>query len=391
MDTMQRGVVTLLKSAVTQQSCTLPEGFDLEQAYPMVKRHHMSTLIYEGAVLCGIPREHPVMQQLFHSYCKALMVSEGQLREIDRICREFDENGIDYMLLKGSKMKRLYPKPELRIMGDADILIRMEQYDRIVPIMEGLGFARGIETDHELKWDNRALSIELHRLVMSTNHKGLHAYLGDGWQLATRKNGTRYDMSTEDEMVYLFTHFAKHYWDGGIGFRHMVDLWVFLRTYVDMDEAAVREKLEKLHLCEFYENIRKVIDVWFGQTPADEKTDFITEFIAESGSWGRLETASASRCLRNAAQEKDLKKIQWKFWLRSAFPGLAVLRNKYTILNKAPWMLPLIWLYRPIYKLLAKKERRSLKRLKTTLKATTADQLQSRQQALEYVGLGRHF
>lgn len=38
----------------------------------------------------------------------------------------FDAGGIDYMPLKGSILKDLYPRHEMRMMGDADILIRME-------------------------------------------------------------------------------------------------------------------------------------------------------------------------------------------------------------------------------------------------------------------------
>ena len=37
-------------------------------------------------------------------------------------------------------MKALYPAPELRVMGDADVLIRLEQYEKIVPLMEKMGF-----------------------------------------------------------------------------------------------------------------------------------------------------------------------------------------------------------------------------------------------------------
>ena len=74
MDTTQRGIITLIKSAVTEQSLPLPEGFDLAAAYSIVKRHHISTLIYDGAVRCGISRTEPIMQKLFGEYCKALLI-----------------------------------------------------------------------------------------------------------------------------------------------------------------------------------------------------------------------------------------------------------------------------------------------------------------------------
>ena len=64
MNTMQQGVITLLRSAITGEKLALPEGFDLEGAYPELKKHHMDAMLYEGAVRCGISKQLPVMQQL---------------------------------------------------------------------------------------------------------------------------------------------------------------------------------------------------------------------------------------------------------------------------------------------------------------------------------------
>ena len=49
MNTIQQGVITLLKSAVLQKALPLQADFDLDQAYRNLKRHHMSALIFEGA------------------------------------------------------------------------------------------------------------------------------------------------------------------------------------------------------------------------------------------------------------------------------------------------------------------------------------------------------
>ena len=117
MDAIQRGVLTLIKAAVLQQSFPLPEDFSLEQAYPLITRHHITAMAFDGALLCGIPRQDPVMGKLFSAYCRSLQISEGQIRELERVYRLFDQNHIDYMPLKGSIMKYQYPKPELRTMG----------------------------------------------------------------------------------------------------------------------------------------------------------------------------------------------------------------------------------------------------------------------------------
>ena len=387
MNTMQTGAIALLKSAVLQRPCPLPADFDLQASYAQLKSHHMDALLYEGALLCQIDRQLPVMKELFQKYCKSLIVSEGQMRAVEQIFAAFDRHQIDYLPLKGCKMKPLYPKAELRTMGDADILIRMEQYEAIVPLMEQMGFQPGVESDHELQWFGKQLFVELHKRLIPSYNKDFYAYFGDGWLLAQKDAGTRYTMTAEDEMVYLFTHFAKHYRDGGIGCRHVVDLWVFRQNHPQLREEQVKETLDKLHLWAFYENICQLLRAWFADAPTDEKTDFITDFIFAGGSWGKQADHVASSGVRDHGGNN----ARWRYLLRLALPGVDALKGKYTILQKAPWMLPLVWIYRPFYKLLSRQERRTLRNHKRNLQILSAENVRSRQQALQYVGLDYHF
>lgn len=389
MNTLQQGITTLLRCAITGERLPLPEGFELEAALEDIRRHSMVTLVYEGALNCGIDAKSPVMQELFQKYLRAYMKSEGQVKLIGKIFSAFDEQGIDYMPLKGSKMKALYPKPELRIMGDADILIRMEQYERIIPIMESLGFTAGVESDHELIWKSKALFLELHKRLIPSYNEDFYAYFGDGWQLAKQKNGTRYSMTPEDEMVYLFTHFAKHYRDGGIGCRHVVDLWVFLRSRPDMDEAAVKAELEKMQLLVFYENIRNLMSVWFEGARSDEKMDFITDFIFTSGDWGRAETRFASQMVKKSKHSALSFNGKLMYTWGVLFPSVKSMEQKYTVLKKAPWLLPAVWVYRPVYKLLF--EREAFGRQKKKIGMADQKQVDTRRQVLNYVGLDYNF
>lgn len=388
MNHTQQGIVTLLKSAVTGEALPLPEGFDLEAAYGPLHTHHMAPLIYEGAVRCGIPGSQSVMRRLFQSYCKALLISEGQMRQLDRIFSAFEAEGIDFMPLKGCRMKPIYPKPELRIMGDADILIRLEQYPRIKSIMESLGFVYIGESDHEQIWQNSELYLELHKRLIPTRNKDFYAYFGEGWQLAAENTGKGWSMRAEDEFVFLFTHFATHFRNGGIGCRYVLDLWTYLRAHPDLDEGYVKEAFRKLHLLDFYENIHRVIGVWFENSGSDEKTDFITDFIFSSGSWGKAESHSVSAAVRDS-HGGSLRKGRIAYLLRTAFPNLTTLRDQYPVLKKAPWLLPAVWIVRDISKLLF--ETNALKRHRRSLHAMTEEAFEERRRLLKYVGLDYHF
>ena len=389
MTTQQKGIITLLKSAVTCQSLPLPADFTAEQLSEPVKRHHMATLIYDGAVRCGMDRGEPVMQQLFRQYCRGLLKSEKQMAQLQRVFGAFEAGGIDYMPLKGCRMKALYPKPELRVMGDADVLIRLEQRERIREIMEVLGFQNPSESDHEIVWKNEGLYLELHKRLIPSYNKDFFAWYGDGWQLAEEKTGCRYEMTPENAWIFQFTHFAKHYRDGGIGCRHVVDLWVYRRANAGMEEAYIRSRLEQLQLLAFYENILRLLDVWFADGEADEKTDFITDFIFASGSWGDMSTRVLSVGVRDGGQDRSTAKSRLG-WVRAVvFPGVQTLKGKYTVLQKAPWLLPGVWAVRPFYKLL--REREDVEKRSDQLRSLTREKLDARQQALRYVGLDYNF
>ena len=210
MSVQTRGIFLLIKSALTGEKYPLPEEFDLAQCKELIGKHQIQNLIYYGAVNCGIDRGTPLMRELFSATCRYLYIDEKQRWELEKLFGVFEENHLSYMPLKGAVMKALYPRPDMRIMGDADILIRLEQYEKIKALMPQLGFAEKVESDHELIWTKPTLYLELHKRVIPSYNHDYAAYFGDGWRLAQPDQGeNRFQMSREDTFIYLFTHFCQ--------------------------------------------------------------------------------------------------------------------------------------------------------------------------------------
>ena len=162
------------------------------------------------------------------------------------------------MLLKGSVLKNLYPKTDMRVMGDIDILIRLEQYEFIRQIMRDLGYEEIAESDNELVWYRPPLiRVELHKALFPTTHNDYFTYFEHVWELVNKNqvNNVSYSFNNEDHLIYLFTHFADHYRNGGIGIKHMVDLYVFISKHSSLEVSYIKAELTKLHLYVFYENI----------------------------------------------------------------------------------------------------------------------------------------
>ena len=311
------------------------------------------------------------------------------MRELDRIYRAFEENGIDYMPLKGCRMKYLYPKPELRMMGDADVVIRLGQYDQIIPVMQQLGFTAIDDTDHELTWKNSGLRIELHKRMVPSHNKDYFAYYGDGWHLAKTHEGHYFRMTTEDEWIYEFTHFSKHFRDGGIGCRHVLDLWMYKKANPGMDESYILEEMKTLGLQDFYRNVCQVIRYWFEDGPEDEVVALISDYIMASGSWGHLEERIRSVTIREQQHSAVASNVKLVYFFHLLFPSAEMLSKKYTILQKAPWMLPVVWLIRPFYKILF--EAKTLKKRKVEMQVLDKESVDKQHELLKAMGIDYRF
>ncbi len=390
-DSNKQGIITLVKSAITGKKLNLLQDFDFKFALNIAKIHQISGLIYFGAINCGVDNNRPDIKKLFIMVCQSIVISQQQMYEIERIITAFDENKVEYMLLKGTNLKKIYPKTEMRIMGDADILIKTEQYEIIKLVMENLGFINVTESDHELIWRKNSLLVELHKRLMPSYNKDYYAYYGDGWQLGkpTLEYPTRYEMSKEDQMIYLFTHFSKHYRDGGIGIRHFTDLFVYRSANTNMDEEYIRKELEKLCLYDFYINILDTLGVWFEDKEPNDKTDYITNVIFDSGVYGKHSKIRIAQTLRTAKQTSNLKNAKIKHYMHVIFPSMEYMLLYYSFLKKYPFLLPVTWAMR-FFDILINNRKRALCFYKD-MKQISNEDILNYEKSLHFVGLDFNF
>ena len=252
------------------------------------------------------------------------------------------------MPLKGTVLKSLYRKPEMRSMGDVDILIQMKEYPRIKEVMQSLGYEQKYESNHEIVWKKGKLfTIELHKTVVPSYNEEFFKYFGNGWHLAER-SGSEYKhlMSNENEFIYNFTHFAKHSRAGGIGVRQLSDLWLLSKSR-ELDFDFIEQEMKKLCLFDFYKNVRKTLAFWFEYGPKDEVVELISRNIIKNGAFGTPESSQNSFVVRLAAQKGLYKsKSKLTMWLFKCFPSAKFIKHRYGFLNKHPFLLPIAWLHR---------------------------------------------
>ena len=390
MDVFQQQALALIRGALTGEKCTLSEAPDMDGLLKLASKHKIAALMYYALHNAGYDTD-PVTQQLFFHCCRYMAISEGQMAMLGRVTAAFEERHIDYLPLKGVLLKKIYPQPEMRRMGDADILFRREQYEDVKAVLTELGFTFDYETDHEAVWKHPSLLLEMHKRIVPRRDKDFYRYFGNGWShaIADEDSPYRYHFTLEMQFVSLFVHLVKHYRGGGIGLSHMIDLWVFRHHYPELDETMIRAELDKVYLGEFYANVWDTLLVWFGGAEPTEKTDFITNVIFENGVYGTRERAHLSYVAKAGHGENAHTNSYLAKWLRLVFPPKRTLLTKYPVLRRCGVLLPFVWVVRWVDTLLF--HRRNIKQRNTDIQRTNTESIEQFEQALHYVGLDYHF
>ena len=390
MDGQQIGIIALVKSALTGEKAEISKNFDWDNALNTAKKHQIIPMLYYGVQYSGITPPEEIKQFLELATFKNISVSQNQLYALEQIYKAFDENEIDYMPLKGSVLKFVYPKPEMRPMGDADILIRQEQYEKIRILMQKSGFTEGRESSYDYAWDKPAsLHLELHKHLVPVNYKDFYSYYDNPWRLAHNVKNNRYILNDEDNYIFIFTHYAKHYRARGIGIRHILDIYVFLSQNKNMNFSYVDKELEKMGLLKFYKNTIHTINVWFGEEHADTISDFITNKIFSSGSFGKSEYLNISNAVITSKSAKSLRGIKFKQLFNMIFLPYSNMCLLYPCLKKTPVLLPIFWVVRAVYTVFNKRKRIGY-HIKN-LKSLSDNEISQYQDDLTYVGLDFNF
>ena len=385
LSTFEKGILELIGCSLNGSEPNLAPDFDLEAAYGFAQERQITPLLYYGAVNDPHFMDTMVGKKFFKSTINMSFFCSEQDEIIGSMRRAFKENQIEHLLVKGTVIRSLYPYPEMRLMSDADILIKEEQYAKIKPIMQGLGFEEEYESDHELVWKKNGFSVELHKRLVPSYNKDYYEYFGDGWKLAKIKDeeSGAYLMTDEDSFIYSFVHYAMHYRNGGIGVKHVTDFYVIMKNTPSLDMAYIEKELEKLGLLEFWKNTKNLLDVWFNGAEATGLTDFMTTKIFDSGAYGTHEAKVVSEAVRtsNTGKFMRLKRV-----VSLLVPPYHAMCQKYRFLRKIPVLLPFMWVFRWFHLLFTPSR---IKARKKELGMLNTESVNKYQNELDYVGL--HF
>ena len=324
-----------------------------------------------GMMYVSLKENKTISQNLKSAMQKKFLVTSAygfmQERVIASITKELNKNNIPHILIKGGVIRNYYPYPELRTMGDIDILVR--DFSGIDDIMSCLGYKSQEIIEGEHIFENGKSTVEIHTKLGSMNFKenvDFDRYFENIFQKAVSPNNNcSYELTPENHIIFMLVHMAKHFHNEGCGIRMVMDLALTIDKFNSkLNWDYILNEISKLHLSRFSKNILKITCKLF-----DIKLDFlkdyklnnelfesIVSYILEGGVFGFENNSHLDTTLLRIEEEKGIinKLLAIKKWL---FPSSKEMRNLCSWFNKAPViLLPLAWLDRDI-KLIFNKEK----------------------------------
>lgn len=316
----------------------LPSDVDFSMLCKLAYRNAVQSILYLAlrAQKENIPTD--IFARLEKSYQAGLMREAAQQAELHFLREALTQAQIDFLLLKGTHLKSLYPTPEMRFMVDMDVLVHEQDIIRAKEIILSRGFHVEFDNGKDLVLIKKPfLTIELHRSLFQPNY-ALYPYFSQVWNRVERVSEQEYSMPPNDLYVYTLAHLAEHYTTAGSCFRPVMDLFLMEQHFGDqLDFSYIDAQFCALGIAEFADNIRMLGKAMFAGSTKNDTLRLMENYITLGPP---VQNAAAAA---EAANTKESKPVRM---LKTAFPGYRHMRLRYPILKKLPFLLPVFWLLR---------------------------------------------
>ena len=276
--------------------------------------------------------------------------------EREKILSCLEQEKIWHLPLKGALLKDWYPKLGMRQMSDNDILCDAAFRQKIKELMLKMGFSCehfGMNSD-DAYFKPPVYNFEMHHeLFTSASKKEFYKYYRHIKEKLIKDNhySYRYHFQPEDFYIYMTAHEYKHFLEGGIGVRALADVYVFMKKFhQELDWNYLSTEFQKLNLLDYEQKRRKLAEKIFQSKEITPQEHTMLEYYLSSGAYGVMEN-----CVKNNLEKNEQSKSKYLF--HRLFPSMGEIETYWNFFYRNKWLIPVLWVYRPIHALFSKKKR----------------------------------
>lgn len=352
----KRYLLNLVASAVNGKT---PNGVkcDYKKLFDLAVKQQVHTLVYVALNKLdkdALP-EKEILDKWKSVFLSTCLHYAYFFNQVKRLLTILEEKKVDITLLKGSVYRELYPSPELRTMGDVDILIKKADVKAFESAIAEFGYTRPEEQGHleELGYE-----------YVSANMPGIEAFFSlredfrDKYDEKYEKDTSPYQnyshivkLNETSATVHHIAHFAKHFYQSGAGIRFLADLYLLLTKQENLDIDMLIREMKALGLYKFFTVSVCTLVKYFDYSPdfdhedmSDEVEPFL-DYLIRDTVYGDKGNSSLVK--------RTVKKGKFRMVMKAIFPDSEFLCTKYPYFKSHKILLPIAWM-RHIFSILAR-------------------------------------
>jgi hypothetical protein len=234
MNTIKASLIYLVSCAIRGRKAEQSgvNNIEWEKLLEDAQAHQIKGLIY-----CALPKSYNVINidnSTLEKWKKETMLTAvwqmKNIRQVSCILGKFNEYKIPVIVLKGLVIREFYPRPELRTMCDADILVKQSDLEKVKQLLEDQGYIEGEISPVHISYTNssRQSHIEIHWTIEDKRFfKVGYDIESEMWNSAEKVNigeSEALSLSLENLALHLCIHMAVHMLTCGFGIRQLCDL-----------------------------------------------------------------------------------------------------------------------------------------------------------------------
>lgn len=271
------------------------------------QRHKVTALLYPAIrSMDGVP------EAIFNKVCGTAIAvataSEAMLKEQRRILDLLEARQIPCAILKGTSVAYLYPHPELRTIGDIDILVDEENLDEACKALQADGYAPSHTAEKHLCLQKGAVWVEMHRMVSVFPESEKGRFTKQTMTGALRHtqvaeiSGVHFTMlSGAYQIIALLAHMEQHLANSGIGLRQVCDWAVTAHALHNCFDSETLTLLERCGLLRFAKIMTRLCERYLGlpacQWTADAPDTLVDAMLSDVLEGGNFQAQHEKRPL----------------------------------------------------------------------------------------------
>lgn len=245
---------------VADVNLNLNDKVDWEEVYQLAAEQSVV-----GLVLAGIERSIvKPPQELLLQWIGEVQILEQLNKDMNRFVANLIERlrkqDVYTLLVKGQGIAQCYERPLWRASGDVDLLLSNSNYFKAKEIL--LPLASSVENENKkalhLGMTINDWLVELHGTLHSCCLPKMDKVVEEaeksvfyGGEVRSWTNGYTqvFLPSPDNDIIFIFSHIIKHFFNGGIGLRQICDWCRLLWTYKDsLNHELLESRIRKAGL-----------------------------------------------------------------------------------------------------------------------------------------------